>query len=57
MFGEPSFLLVEQRNRVLPKLIDGLVAPAPDVLLDHFFPLRVQMNIHSPSLAPVFGRG
>ena len=46
MFRQPRFLLVKQGNRVLHKLIHGLVGPALNVLLDHFFQLRPQMNLH-----------
>src|SRR6266849_9202443 len=40
MLGQPSFLLVEQGNGVFHKLIHGLVRPALNVPLDHFFQLR-----------------
>ena len=47
VLGQPSFLLVEQGNGALHKLIHGLVGPALDVLLDHFFQRRPQMNLHT----------
>ena len=37
---------MKQGNGVLHKLIHGLVGPALNVLLDKFFQLRSQMNLH-----------
>ena len=40
VLGQPAFLLVQQRDGVLHKLIHGLVRPALHVLLDHLFEFR-----------------
>src|SRR6266567_2807153 len=55
VLGQPGLLLVEQRNRVLHKLIHGLVRPTLYVLLDKLFQLRSQMNLHDHILPhPLF---
>ncbi len=51
MLGQLGFLLVQQRNGMLHKLIHGLVGPALNILLDHFFRLTPQMNLHAHSLS------
>lgn len=53
MPGQPGSLPVNQGNGVLHKLIHGLVGPALNVLLDHFFQLRSQMNLYAHSLPQV----
>jgi len=53
LFSQPGFLLVKQGNGVLHKLIHGLAGLALNVLLDHFFQLRSQMNLYDHSLPQV----
>ena len=53
MPGQPCSLLVKQGNGVFYKLIHGLVGPALNVPLDHFFQLRSQMNRYDHSLPQV----
>ena len=54
MLGQTGFLLVEQGNNGAPhKLIHGLVGPALNVPLGHFFQLRSQMNLYDHSLPQV----
>ena len=53
MLGQTGFLLVKQGNGAPHKLIHGLVGPALNVPLDHFFQLRSQMNLYDHSLPQV----
>src|SRR5882762_10353598 len=53
MLGHPGFLLVRQGNGVTHQLIHGLAGPSLNVLLDHFFQLRSQMNLYAHSLPQV----
>src|SRR6267143_3881370 len=49
MLGQTGFLLVKQENGAPHKLTHGLVGPALNVQLDHFLPLRSQMNLYDHS--------
>ena len=53
MLGHPGFLLVRQGNGLTHQLIHGLAGPSLNVLLDHFFQLRSQMNLYAHSLPQV----
>ena len=53
MLGQTGFLLEKQGNGAPHKLIHGLVGPALNVPLDHFFQLRSQMNLYDHSLPQV----
>jgi len=46
MLCQPSFLIVEQGNGAFNEFINGLVGSALNVLLDHFFQLGAQVNLH-----------
>ena len=45
--GQPCFLLMQNSNSVLHKLVHALLGAALDVLLDQFLDLRPQWDVHS----------
>lgn len=50
LLGQPSFLHVQQENRVLHKPIHSLVRSAQYILPDHLFQVRTKLNLHGHSL-------